>query len=226
MGPVTLAFNQEFPAATVRTTLDDSLVLDMPDGDSPPSSLERRMISIIEVVLAGAPDGVLVACSSYADVVARFRDERGLSTPIMKADEGLYHDVAASGYAKVGIVVALPAAVAPAIDGLQAAYTALSRRPPQIEVCCVAEAPELADDPERFRAFRAFAEAGKELREWGADAIVLGQYSLTEMAESIAAAANCPVLTGPVSAARAMRARLLDEPAAVSGAPTLPATTQ
>lgn len=225
MRPLRLAFEQEFPAATVRTTLDDSLLLDMSAGDSIPSSLECRMISILEVVLAGSPDGVLVACSSYANVVSRFRDERGLSTPIMKADEALYHDVAANGYAKVGIVVALPTAVAPAIDGLQTAYTALGRQPPQIDVRCVAETTELADDPERFRAFRLFAQAGKELREWGADAIVLGQYSLTEMAESVAESANRPVLTGPVSAARAMRARLLAEPAAVLDGRTNPTTT-
>jgi Asp/Glu/hydantoin racemase len=202
--PVEAAFRADFPEAVLRVTLDDSLILDVADDGSIPPQLAQRMERLIDFALAGGGlDGLLVACSSYPHVVDDFRATRRPPIPVLKADEALYAELADRRYERVGILLTFGGAVRPARTSLGRACGARGVPVPDARISCLPGA-----------TVQALAEAAWQLRQDGAQAIVLGQYSMTDAAAAVGERTGLPVLTGPGQAAIAMRRLLLGEGAA------------
>jgi Asp/Glu/hydantoin racemase len=212
---VEAAFRAEFPEALLRVTLDDSLILDSPDDGQIPPRLARRMERLIDFALADGLDGLLVACSSYPDVVDGFRARSHLPIPVLKADEALYTEIADRRYARVGILLTFAGAVRPARISLDGACAARGIPAPDARIRCVPEAGALLAEGQQASANQALAEAARQLCRDGAQAIVLGQYSITGAAAAVAEWTGLPVLTGPGRAAITMRRLLLGEDAAM-----------
>lgn len=214
------AFRAEFPEAVVRVTLDNGLILDVPDDGLIPRELAQRLERLIDFVLAGGVDGLLVACSSYPDVVDDFVARTRPAVPVLKADEALFAELADRRFTQVGILLTFPGAVRPTRTSLDLAYAARALPAPSSEIRCLAEAGALLADGQAASAHQLLADAAWQLRRDGAQAIALGQYSLAGAAPVIESRTALPVFAGSTWSAIAMRRLLLGEgalPAARAG---------
>lgn len=211
--PLEEAFERGYPEVTVRTILDESLTLDLPEDGEVPARLMDRLYRLMVIANDGSLDALLVACSSYADTVRRFREDERPKIPVIKADEPLYRDVAQQGFHRVGVLVTLPAAVPTAIEGLNRAYHERGLPRPEADVRCVNGDTALADKASRPE-WTSLAEESLRLRTAGAEAIALGQYSIATERDAIAERCGLPTFSGASSAVSALRAVLAVEDAA------------
>jgi Asp/Glu/hydantoin racemase len=221
MPPIEEAFRAGFPEAQLRTTLDETLIRDVPDGGPLPGWLIERMLRLVDFVLVDDIDGLLVACSMYGAVIDDLIATRRMTVPVLKADQALYGDVAARGMGRVGLVLTLEAAVRPALDALAQACGLAGVATPEVDVRCLPE--RRGEQPEGWTIDDVVNAAGC-LLESGAEAIILGQYSLTPASEPVHRATGLRVLSGPASAAAAMRTLALGDASGKADGPLVPSS--
>ncbi|MFE0250177.1 aspartate/glutamate racemase family protein [Streptomyces sp. NPDC059010] len=212
------AFAREFPEARLWNVLDDRLLDDALVADGLTEPLRRRMLRLIAHVMdAGDVQGVLLTCSSYGEVVESARSLWG--TPILRSDEAMFRAALAGPYDRIAVAASVPPAVPAAVAQLEALVPFVRGGGRPVEISAVlSEAAAAADSPEATAAHLADA-----LRAGGADsaqAVLPAQYSLAPAGETLAGLMGVPVLDGAGTAARELRALLLEEssphPATVS----------
>lgn len=204
--PMTSAVRADFPAARLRHLLDDSLLGDLRAAGALTPALWARMGRLIDHLAADEVDAVQLACSGYAPVVDAARERLGL--PVLKPDEAMYAQIVDGGHAHLGIAATVQPAVDLAAERVRAlaAEEGLTLR---VSTACRPGAMDAAqrDDDEALE--RLVVDAAQELAGQGVDAVALAQYSMSPVAQAVAAATGLPVYTGPRAAARHLR-RLLE----------------
>lgn len=184
----TRAFERALPGATLRHLLDTSLGDGLDGRMETRDRLGARLEELILLALEPEPHAVLVTCSSYPELVdALAADERSRGIPLLRPDAGMFAEARAAGVRRLGVVASLPDAAAAARYGIERAYDG---DPPELAEIVTAEPPDVPD------------AARSLVREHGADAVALAQFSLAPAAPSLAATLGVPVLTAPDAAAR------------------------
>ncbi|MYV96179.1 aspartate/glutamate racemase family protein [Streptomyces sp. SID1034] len=204
MAPAAEALGAGFPEAELWHLLDDRLLSDAdgPAGLSGP--LRARMRRLVEHAVAGGADAVLLTCSLYG-VVAQELDPVS-AVPVLAPDRAAFERLATGGHQHVLVIASLEAALQDSTDRLRAT---LARRAPEagtrVSGVVVPGALTAAGDIEDLVRVLAAAASGPAAT---ADAVFLAQYSLAPAARALAVALGVPVVSGPTSAAHALRALL------------------
>jgi hypothetical protein len=199
--PAAAAFASTIPEARLWNILDDRLLADATERGGVTPELADRMRRLIDHAVIGGADGILLTCSMYG-FLARGAQ---VGVPVHAPDDAAFAEVIAGGYRHPLLVASLQG---PLEDALRRFGEATRGRGAEIEVGG-AVAPgaydaALAGDQEALLAALEQACAGGR-----ADAVLLAQYSLSTVAGRLAERLGVPVLSGPGSAARALRAQLL-----------------
>jgi hypothetical protein len=206
IGPAAAAFERVFPEARLWNILDDRLLTDAEDSSGVTPQLAHRMKRLIQHAVAGDADGILLTCSQYG-FVSKTVD---VPVPIQAPDDAAFAEVLARRFGTVLIVASLRSALADTTARLTAAATDASM-PVRLDEICIADIasmPAASDYPELSRTLSALIQ----MRAPQPDAVLLAQYSLAPVAETLQSMTGKPVLSGPVCAARHLRADLLHPP--------------
>ncbi|MFF3978014.1 hypothetical protein [Streptomyces sp. NPDC001828] len=204
MKPAAEALRADFPEAEVWHLLDDRLLSDAEALGGLTAPLRARMRRLVEHAVGGGADAVLLTCSLYG-VVAR-EEHCGSTAPVLAPDQAAFAQLAGDGYQRVLVVASLEAALQDSTDRLRAD---LAQRAPaagtEVSGVVVPGALTAAGDPAELVRVLAGAASGPAAE---ADAVFLAQYSLAPAARELAVALGVPVVSGPTSAAHALRALL------------------
>ncbi|UPZ33799.1 aspartate/glutamate racemase family protein [Streptomyces sp. LRE541] len=207
------AFAREFPQATVWNLLDDRLLDDARDAGGLTDALRRRMLRLIEHVMDGGAQGLLLTCSSYGEVVDTARAR--WDVPVLKSDEAMFSAALAGPYRRMAVVASTAPAVPAALAQLEALVPTVRPDRPVDIVTALSEEAATAGDPgatARHLADALHAAGGSD-----ADVVLLAQYSLTPARDALAALVGVPVLDGAGAAAQELRGLLVPAPAPGEG---------
>ncbi|MEV6909212.1 hypothetical protein [Amycolatopsis sp. NPDC051071] len=182
--PAVNALATGFPRAQPWNILDDRLLADVgPDGRTP--ALDDRMRHLIDYAVTGGADGVLLTCSLYGEVTKQV----DAPVPLLAPDEAAFDDALSSGHTRILVVASLASALA---DSTARFAQAARDKGITVEVGGVLAPDKLVETPQ--------AETGA----W--DLVLLAQYSLAPRAEELSSALGLPVVSGPRSAAKRLKA--------------------
>lgn len=202
LAPMAEALQAEFPAASVRNVLDDSLMADLRAAGELTADLEGRMERVVEHLLTDDIDALQFACSGYVPVVDRVASR--LDIPVRKPDEAMYRELAAGGDDHVGILATIQPALDLATQQLQQRLDATSAAT-KIATRCVPEAMDAAQLGDDDGLTRMLAAAVNQLAAAGVAVVAFAQYSMSPVADAVAAATGVTILTGPNAAARDLK---------------------
>lgn len=202
--PTMEAFRKEFPEARLWNLLDDRLVTEAIDAGRLTKDLHKRMSRLIDYALEGGATGVLLTCSMYGPVA----HEMATSTdvPLLAADDAAFEDIAASGWSRIALVSSLPVALTSAVQRLRG-FLVDRTNPPEVIGVLAAQAFQASIDRDVNGMATAMVEAIAPVNP-RPDAVFLAQYSLAPAADAVAEATGLPVLSGPGTAALALRAAI------------------
>lgn len=202
LAPMAEALHAEFPDAVVRNVLDDSLMADLRAAGELTADLEARMERVVDHLLADPLDALQFACSGYVPVVDRVASR--LDIPVRKPDEAMYRELAAGGDDHVAILATIQPALDLATQQLQQRLDAGSS-PTTITTRCVPEAMDAAQLGDDDGLTRMLAAAVNQLAATGVGVVAFAQYSMSPVAEAVAAATGVTIVTGPNAAARDLK---------------------
>jgi hypothetical protein len=192
--PVERAFAELWPGQRLMNLLDDSLSADLARDGALTPAMTERFLALARYAVGTGAEAILFTCSAFGPCIeAVAAAHPGL--PVLKPNEAMLDEVAASGAKRVGLLASFPGT----LSSMPPEF------PPGVEVVpMLAEGALLALDAGDVAGHdRLVAEAGARLAD--CDAVALGQFSLAHVAPAVAAATGKPVFTTPGSAVRRLR---------------------
>ncbi|AEW98298.1 hypothetical protein [Streptantibioticus cattleyicolor] len=199
IAPAAEALRERFPAAVVWNLLDDRLLADADERGGPDGDLYARMERLVEYAVRGGADGVLLTCSLYGAVARR----AAVGVPVLAPDQAAFDELCARRFGRVLVVASFAGA---RDDSAARLRQALRRSGSATDVRGVA-VPGAVGPRDVPGLVAALAEGCAEVMD-GVGAVFLAQFSLAPAARGLAAALGVPVVSGPVSAADALRSAL------------------
>ncbi|GAA1680505.1 hypothetical protein GCM10009830_29430 [Glycomyces endophyticus] len=203
IAPAQDALARDFPQAEVWNLLDDRLLADADARGGLDDDLRARMNALIALALDSGADGVLLTCSLYGPVAQGYRSER----PVLAPDESAFADLAAAGHARVLVVASFDTAKD---DSAARLREALGDNGTEVTALAVPAAMAATKAGDADALATALVDACRPLAA-DVDAVFLAQYSLAPAGDRLAAALGLPVVSGPASAAAALRRRLAED---------------
>ncbi|MFD4640230.1 hypothetical protein ACFWN2_23145 [Lentzea sp. NPDC058436] len=199
VAPAEAALRDALPGAVVWNVLDDRLLADADDRGGLDDALRRRMERLIEHALAEEANGVLLTCSLYGPVAQATR----AGVPVLAPDEAAFADIAAAGWASVLVLASFDAARDDSVRRLETALreAGVSTRVAGLSAPAAMDAVKAGD---HAALVTALADACA-VRPAGVEAVLLAQYSLAPAGDALQEAVGLPVVSGPKSAAAALR---------------------
>ncbi|MDG4662980.1 hypothetical protein [Mycobacterium sp. 236(2023)] len=201
IAPTAAALRGQMPGVRVWNLLDDRLGSDADAvGDMPPS-LRHRMLNLVRHGVDGGADAVLMVCSMYGDT--RPVAEKLFTVPIFSSDADMMAEVAARAPKRVAVLASLRAATADSTTRLRMAVGG------DVEVvpAFCAGAAEAASAGDRAALIDAVI-AGVDAAGGNFDMLCVAQYSMSSVADEVAAKTGLPTVSPPRYAARAIARRL------------------
>lgn len=203
VAPTRAAFRQLWPDARTYDLLDSSLSSDLAAKGALDQSIMDRFAALGRYVWQAGEGwdplrGILFTCSAFGPAIDAVKAE--FSIPVLRPNEAAFRDALKSG-SRIGLLVSfLPSLRSLRIE-LESEAAKLGK---SIQVTGVVAEGALealrANDPELHD--RLVAEAAARIKD--IDVLVLGQFSLARAADRARAAVNCPVITTPDAAIRAL----------------------
>lgn len=195
--PVERAFAALWPGQRLVNLLDDSLSADLAREGRLTPAMTARFLALSRYAAGTGAEAILFTCSAFGPCIEAAAQALA-PLPVLKPNEAMIADVAASGARRVGLLASFPGTLA----------SMPPEFPPGVEVVpCLAEGALGALDAGDVAAHdRLVVEAARRLRD--CDAVALGQFSLAHVAPAVAEATGRPVFTTPDSAVRRLRGML------------------
>lgn len=194
MAPIYDVFRLGWPEAEVVNILDETLYSDAaPDGTLAPSVPARLKTLFEHCVLSGA-NGIVFTGSTFGPAVDHAR--RGLSVPVLKADEAMAEMATARG-PRILIVCTAQRAIPIIKRNIELAASTMGE-PLQIEATCVAGAKNAIREgriADHDRLVRQAVEAAAQVGRY--DVIVIGQISMVPVVRLLSATAARQIVTSP-----------------------------
>lgn len=190
--PIEAAFAASWPQVQLMNLLDDSLSADLArDGTLTPSMMQR-FVQLGRYAASTGADAVLFTCSAFGPCIEAVA--RDLTIPVLKPNEAMIEEAAASG-GTVGLI----ATFAPTLASMPAEFPADVR----ITTCMVDGAMAALDRGDLGTHDRLVESAADAVRD--CDVVALAQFSLARSAPLVAKVTGKRVLTTPDSAVRKLR---------------------
>lgn len=204
--PATKALAEEFPQARVWNLLDDRLLQDAADAGGLTEPLADRMRALIEHAVGGGADAVLLTCSMYGQVA----QQSSVPVPALPPDEAAFTEASSGAYSTVLVVASFESALTDSVHRFESAV-ADAGSTVEVRGLAVPAAKEAAGgDPDVLSD--VLIEACRPHLD-GVAAVLLAQYSLAPARARMQDALGIPVISGPGSAAVALREQLTGRPA-------------
>ncbi|MFC5947496.1 hypothetical protein ACFQH9_04305 [Pseudonocardia lutea] len=205
IAPAEAALRAALPDAVVWNILDDRLLADADSRGGLDDVLRLRMQRLIAHAVAEDVDGVLLTCSLYGPVA----QQTDAAVPVMAPDEAAFADIAAAGHASVLVLASFDNARDDSVQRLEAAVRAagVTVRVTGRSVPAAMTASRAGD---QGALVTALVEACVD-RPADVDAVFLAQYSLAPAGDALQQTIGLPVLSGPKSAAAALRRLASDQ---------------
>lgn len=202
IAPARAALHDALPGAIVWNILDDRLLLDADSRGGLDTGLRARMQRLIGHALQEDTDGVLLTCSLYGSVAQETR----ATVPVLAPDQAAFDDIADAHYESVLVLASFDGARDDSVHRLQRALSDAGSAT-RVEGVSVPAAMTATRDADYDALVAALVDA---CRQRGNDiqAVFLAQYSLAPAGNALQEAIDIPVVSGPKSAAAALR-RLL-----------------
>jgi Asp/Glu/hydantoin racemase len=202
--PAKAALAQGFPEASVWNLLDDRLISDADAAGGLTPALSGRMLSLIEYVIGGGADAVLLSCSMYGPVLDAARRDHDL--PMLSSDEALFDEVARRSLGAVLLLGPLPPAVEDSVNRLRHVLTSSASETRIIGQVAkgAIEATARGDINELVGILQRAASSSVD----DVDAVVLGNFSLAPARAALESELSIPVLSAPELAAARLRRSL------------------
>lgn len=196
--PVEAAFARLWPGQRLMNLLDDSLSADLARDGALTPAMTERFLALARYAVGTGAEGILFTCSAFGPCIEAVAAAHP-GIPVLKPNEAMIEEVAASGAKRVGLLASFPGT----LSSMPPEF------PPGITVVPVLAEGALAalDAGDVAGHDRLVAEAGARLAD--CDAVALGQFSLAHVAPRVAEATGRPAFTTPDSAVRKLK-RLLE----------------
>lgn len=190
IAPTRQAFVTGFPDAELWNLIDDRLLeeADRRGGLVPP--LRRRMERLIDHALTEGAHGILVTCSLYSPVA--HEHARASGVPILAPDDGVFAAARDEGYTRV---VLASSGAGPLEDSTQRLRDFLGHGV-EVAGALASDAAPAARSGD-IEAMTDALESAVRATSSDAEAVVLGQFSLSPAADALAERLGRPVLAGP-----------------------------
>lgn len=202
IGPATDGLRIAFPEAETWNLVDDRLMTDATSAGGVTSRLSDRMRALIAHAVNGGADAVLLTCSMYGELA----QETVAPIPVHAPDQASFATAASGEYRRVLIVASFQAALDDAVERFTRHVNLIGRR---INVTGIVAADALAatnsGDQQRLSTVLGDACAPAV---GTVDAVLLAQYSLAPAQAVLQERLGRPVISGPTSAATALRSAL------------------
>lgn len=198
MQPVEDAFAEHWPEAERINLLDDALSPDRERDGVLTDEMAARIASLAEYAARCGAAGILYTCSAFGDAIERV--QRAAAIPVLKPNEAMFLEAASIG-SRIGML----ATFAPSVASMEKELAALA---PGVELRteCIPDAMAALKAGDGKRHDRLLAAAARRFE--GCDAVMLAHFSTARAEGAVQGMLDCPVLTAPASAVRAMRSRL------------------
>ena len=202
MAPVADAFDRKWSGAELTQILDDGLSRDRQRQPQLTDDLHRRIHSLAAYAADCGAEAVLFACSAFGDAIEAAAER--LAIPVLKPNEAMFRAALDCGNALTLLVTFEPAGAAMASEfGELADRAQPSARLTAVYVPGALDALRRGD--EMMHNSLIAAAAG---RVSGADAIMLGQFSMACAFADCECATSTPVFTSPDAAVGQLRSLL------------------
>ncbi|GAA1853008.1 hypothetical protein GCM10009836_36380 [Pseudonocardia ailaonensis] len=196
--PAQAALQAALPDVVVWNILDDRLLDDADGRGGLDAALRERMQRLIAHAVSEDADGVLLTCSLYGPVAQQTQ----AAVPVMAPDEAAFVDIA-TGYASVLVLASFDNARDDSVLRLETALRAAGSGA-RVVGRSVPAAMTATRSGDQEALVAALAEACAD-RPADVDVVFLAQYSLAPAHDALQEAIGIPVVSGPVSAAEALR---------------------
>jgi len=205
--PASQAFAEAFPEAALWNLLDDRLLQSVSEQGGLTDDLRQRMARLVQHAVIEGATGILLTCSLYGPVA----EELAATTPVplLPPDGEAIREVLDSGHARVLVLASNEHSRQDTVARLRAAAGTRGSAA-QVDGVVAQGAAEAALSGDWAALLTALRAAVPDAPD-APDALFLAQYSLTPVQEQLAAATDLPVFAGPRSAARALRAHVLED---------------
>lgn len=205
--PIRKAFERHWPEAIRADLLDASLSADLAAEGKLNAAMTDRFITLGRYCASGtgAHDtrAILFTCSAFGPAIEAVK--RDLSIPVMRPNEAAFAEALEIG-PRIALVVTFRHSLGPLTTELEQMAAAVGKSVQITPVLAESALPALKagdgvghDDA----VLRACTDIGAQ------DAVVLGQFSLARTAPLLKPRFDCPILTTPDSAVRALRRLIL-----------------
>ncbi|MCY3605979.1 MAG: aspartate/glutamate racemase family protein [Gammaproteobacteria bacterium] len=202
MAPVTVAFDRNWSEAELTHILDDGLSRDRQRQPQLTDDLRRRIHRLAAYAADCGAEAVLFACSAFGDAIEAAAQR--LAIPVLKPNEAMFRAALDCGDELALFVTFEPAGPAMAAEfGELADRTQPSARLTTVYVPGALDALRRGDESKHNSLIAAAAG-----RVSGADAIMLGQFSMACANADCESAASVPVFTSPDAAVGQLRSLL------------------
>lgn len=200
--PVARAFAAMWPEADCVNILDDSLSVDRARTAEVTPAIHQRIMDLAAYARSTGADGVLFTCSAFGSAIEAAA--AAATWPVHKPNQAMFDDALAAGNS-IGMIATFERSVPSMQQEFEAAAAARARLS-TLRAICVPEAMVALQrgDAEAHNAL--VAEASSQLKQ--CDAIMLAQFSTSIAQPAVQARVDCPVLSSPASAVRAMKRAL------------------
>ena len=204
MPPIEASFQADWPHARLAHLLDDSLFADFGRDQGLNDAMIERFRTLGGYCVAAGADAIVFTCSAFGAAIDAVK--RDQSIPVLKPNEALYDDMAATPGR-----IALLATFAPTLPSMMSeieahaqAHGRSSGARPQIDTHLVEGALEALQAQRPDEHNRLIAEAAAAFA--GHDAVALAQVSMAPARQLVQARVRGPVMTTPDSAIRKLKA--------------------
>ena len=197
VAPVTAAFRDLWPDATLANLLDDSLSADRDRDGMLTEAMTARIATLADYVIGAGAEGVLYTCSAFGPAIEAVA--RAVDVPVLKPNEAMFETAVGIG-PRLALVATFPSSIPSMTEEFDATFGA---RGASLTGHLVADAMEALKAGDAARHDALIAETVSGIRD--VDAILLAQFSMAGAAPRASEATSAPVLTSPGTAVEKLR---------------------
>lgn len=199
MAPVADAFTRKWSGAELTQILDDGLSRDRQRQPNLTDDLRRRIHDLAAYAADCGAEAVLFACSAFGEAIDAAA--RQVPIPVLKPNEAMFRAALDCGDELVLLVTFEPAGPAMAAEFRELA----DREQPSARLTVVHVADALDALRRRDEATHNSLIADAAGQASGADAVMLGQFSMACANADCSSAISVPVFTSPDAAVEQLR---------------------
>ena len=199
IAPVEHAFRDLWPEVDRFNLLDDSLSGDRECAGDLTPELRARIGTLADYALTAGADAILFTCSAFGPAIERVAER--LPMPVLKPNQAMFERALEAGD-RIGML----ATFGPSVASMTAEFDALASklgRPAHLETRLVEGAMAALRSGDGAEHDRLIGALAQELSD--CDAILLAHFSTARARAAVEAGIDCPVLSSPESAVRALQ---------------------